>query len=54
MGKWKDISFRFSAALDLFKHRISRAIYKSSIRLVIERPFYACQVREIPNLWKLL
>src|SRR2546426_389133 len=37
------------AFFDAFKYRIPDLHKKSSIRVAIERPFYALKVREIPN-----
>jgi hypothetical protein len=53
-GQMEGYKLSLSVALDLFKYRIPNAPNKSSIRLALERPFYAPKVREIPNLWKLL
>ena len=46
------ISMRF--LIDHFKYRIPNVDKKSPIRLLFERPFYACRVREIPNLYSLM
>ncbi len=53
-GEMEGYKLSLSLALDMFKYRIPHAPDKSSIRLALERPFYAPKVREIPDLWKLL
>ncbi len=53
-GETTGYKLAVSMAIDLFKYRIPRSIYKSPVRLAIERPFYALKVREIPDLWRLI
>ena len=50
----EDPELAIRVCLDIFKYRIPGVDKKSSLRVKLERPFYAAKVDEIPNLWRLL
>ena len=53
-GNSKGVELTLTLFRDMFKYRIPGATTKPSIWLAVERCYYGCRVREIPNLWKLI
>jgi len=53
-GRSEGYELCVSLIFDIFKYKIPDANIKTKVQLAAERPHYSSQVREIPNLWKLV